>query len=221
MSQLIVQQFGDLVPGVVDAHADTDGYQIYAKVTIFETVDLGAYARLPESGASSVQLVVWNNGANTLEVRPPPGGRINSLAIDEAYDVDAAAIVAFYCFDPVMDSGMNWYASAFGGIAPNSSLNTLALTNVDADGEFVTMPAGSVLLQILLIETAGVTVQPVLGTTDGASDVMPTVTVSGFTSLPVGQLSLAIAAFAVDQDIFLSAPVWGGAVLNMKVWYLV
>lgn len=63
------------------------------------TVAAGTGVRLPSAGAQTVvglPVVVFNRGANTLNVYPPAGGQINAVGVDTAITIVAGASAAFY-----------------------------------------------------------------------------------------------------------------------------
>lgn len=63
------------------------------------TVSAGTGVRLPSSGVNNVTgipVVVFNRGANTLNVYPPSGGDIDGLGTDVAYTLAAGASKAFW-----------------------------------------------------------------------------------------------------------------------------
>ena len=63
------------------------------------TVAAGTGVRLPTASAQSVNgmlVVVFNRGANTLNVYPPAGGQINALGVDVANTIASGASAAYF-----------------------------------------------------------------------------------------------------------------------------
>ena len=103
----------------------------------------------------------------------------------------------------------------------NAPIGSIALAAVTGNNQFVTLPAGAVILQVTLQETAGVAVSVTLGTTAGASDILQATPLSANELLAAPQISLSKAAFAASQAVYISSTAWNGASVNMKVWYAV
>lgn len=104
MAIVAPQQFGALVPGVTDMSAtgttsDTAAL-IYAKYSVFTTVAAGAVARLPDSGASNVELVIMPRGGNNLKIIPDRGGQIEGFGVDAPVQVLDGGNATFVCLDP-------------------------------------------------------------------------------------------------------------------------
>lgn len=73
--------------------------QLTANFNQVTTVSAGTGVRLPSAGGNNVTgapCVVFNRGANTLNVYPPSGGEIDALGVDTAFTVAAGASQAFY-----------------------------------------------------------------------------------------------------------------------------
>ena len=88
---------------------------------------------------------------------------------------------------------------------------------VVANGSVSVVPAGSLILGILLQETNGVAVQIALGTTPGGSDVLNLGTVLASNVLGIGPDALAQNAFVAQTTIYASSTAWAGAGIKGKV----
>lgn len=109
------QQFGAPAPGVTNMVATgtttATATLIYAKYSVFTTVSSGAYAQLPQSNASQVELVVMPRGGNTLNVIPDAGGQIESYGTNVAVAVADGGNATFVCLDPAVKNtqGRQWW----------------------------------------------------------------------------------------------------------------
>ena len=124
----IPQQFGALTPGVQNMTATgttaATAAQIYTKYSIFTTVAVGAYAQLPCSNASAVELIVMARGGNDLLVIPDSGGQIEGAGVDVPFTVPDGSNAIFVCFDAVTRSGRQWWVT----LSPYPIFGTLDIT---------------------------------------------------------------------------------------------
>ena len=105
------------------------------------------------------------------------------------------------------------------GAAGSGAVQSALTAGVAANASIATLPTGSMILSVSVSETAGQAVTLTIGTTAGASDVMPAVAVAANQLLTITQLSFTKLAFAAPQALFLNSAAWGGAQVNVKVWY--
>ena len=122
----------------------------------------------------------------------------------------------------ILAGGTLQLSNGFGSLnvaGPPIGAASLSAPGVAANGVFLRIPAGLPILQMVLTETAGVSVSVTFGTSSGASDVMSAMTVPANDILAITALSLSIWAWKANQSLYLSAASWGGAILNWKVWY--
>ena len=105
------------------------------------------------------------------------------------------------------------------GAAGSGAVQSVLAAGVAANASIATLPIGSVILSVSVSETAGHAVTLTIGTTAGAADVMPAVAVAANQLLTITQLSFTKLAFAAPQALFLNSAAWGGAQVNVKVWY--
>ena len=105
------------------------------------------------------------------------------------------------------------------GVASDGVTALATATGVGANTSIVTLPARAVIMTMTVQETAGSPLNVSVGTTAGASDVMPAVAVAANQLLTITQLSFTKLAFAAPQALFLNSASWGGAQVNVKVWY--
>ena len=102
-----------------------------------------------------------------------------------------------------------------GGIAVVS----IPVNNIGANQLLATIPANAVIITLSLQERAGHAVTISMGTTAGATDVMPGVALLANQLLVVTQLSFTTLAFVNLQTLYINSAAWGGAQVNAKVWY--
>lgn len=96
---------GDIDLGVTaTGTTQADAYILRACNTRFDTVAASTGAVLP-IGAPSDDYAVTNFGANTLNVYPPLGGKINNGAANAAVTIAANGMAYFLCVD---GAGLNW-----------------------------------------------------------------------------------------------------------------
>ena len=109
-----------------------------SEVNVFSTVVSGGCAILPESGASEIDVYVYNEGSNTLTIYPPSRGQIVqlgvSLGIGVAVSLAPGQVIQFKCVDPAINPGLNWRI----GLNPTGStpnvINVLNYAGVDRTG---------------------------------------------------------------------------------------
>jgi hypothetical protein len=103
------------------------------------------------------------------------------------------------------------------------SITQLNASAIVANGQLgsTALPANNVLLYAILRETAGHAVNIALGTTSGATDVMPTVTVPASGVIEVSTLGFAKVWFSAGstQSIYVTSASWGSASLNIDLVY--
>lgn len=94
--------------------SQSDAILVRRKITVFSTVPSGSGAVLPSTGASGVQLTIFNKGANALLVYPAPGGQIDSLGVNVPLSVAAGLSATFNNLDGPgpFSSGQNWTSQA-------------------------------------------------------------------------------------------------------------
>ena len=116
MAFFTAQNLGQTINGFVGAIAtgtnQLTAQLITSQATVFTSVPAGTGAILPSAGSSMVGLLIWNMNGNVLSIYPQLGGQIDSLATNAPYLLAPGASVAFYCFDPAINTGKNWHSFA-------------------------------------------------------------------------------------------------------------
>ena len=93
---------GDLTTGATAAGTgQSTAYAITTANTVFTTVGAGTGAKLPVTPTVSAKdrLHVANNGANTLAVYPPTGGRLGSATANVPALIAPGKAADFFCID--------------------------------------------------------------------------------------------------------------------------
>jgi hypothetical protein len=119
---------------------------------------------------------------------------------------------------PIHSSDISDFSTA---VAAASVVSSKALAAVTANGQSFNLPAGAVITQALITETAGFAVNVGLGTTPADSDVMPVMPIGARGSLVIPQTSFSLLTFTGLQALYPSSTAWGGASINLKVWYAI
>lgn len=109
------RQFGSPAPNVVNmaATGTTPGTAalIYARHTVFTTVEHGAYAQLPQANSPLDAVMVLPRGGNDLNVIPGSGGQIENLGTEAAVTVPDGGGALFVSYDPTRQTvtGRQWW----------------------------------------------------------------------------------------------------------------
>ena len=90
---------------------------------------------------------------------------------------------------------------------------------VTANTRIGTLPAGAVLLGVVLTETAGHTVSVSIGSTSGGTDIMAATSVTASTTSGTNP-TFTKQIFSSLTAVFLNAASWNSASINGKLWYL-
>ena len=132
MTAFTPQDFGAVIPGFVGATATgtTLGTAtlLTAQAMVFTQVSSGGMAQLPSANASMIVLMVFNQGANPLVIAPQLGGRIDALNVNATITISVGGMMFFWCFDPPLGSGVNWFSSS-GLLGAGSNLSGLPKSN--------------------------------------------------------------------------------------------
>lgn len=105
---------------------------------VFSTVALNTGAILPTPSTGGYVCVIYNNGANNLNIYPNVGGQINTQGTNIAYQVAPLNFVTF-----IAETSIQWFSAA--GISPGSGLSAL-LTEINTGVTFTTSSTSDVLI---------------------------------------------------------------------------
>lgn len=100
--QIVLALLGDLASSVSAAGTNqATATLIAASTNIVTTVAAGTGVRLPVTPTVSAKdtISIANYGANTLNVYPPVGGKINNGSTNAAVTVSATNSIDLYCID--------------------------------------------------------------------------------------------------------------------------
>jgi len=113
-----------------------------------------------------------------------------------------------------------WYLLPVSAAGDVSSVGGTFTGNGSID---TPVPAGSVVFAGALIPGNAGNAIVELGTTSGASDILPATAVLGTPDpgVPLNGANFLESVFAADQTVFVSSPAWGGASVTAYLWYLV
>lgn len=105
---------------------------------------------------------------------------------------------------------------------PISPLLTDKLTGTfTANGSIaVQLPALANIVAASVVNTSTIDVVVGLGTTSGASDIMDATTIVASDITPIPASSLLKLAWVAPQTIFADSASWGGASVNVTLWYV-
>jgi hypothetical protein len=111
-------------------------------------------------------------------------------------------------------------ASAIAALS--GTAQSIKLSGITANTQLGSLPASAGILSLFLRETAGVTVSISLGTTLGASDILPPQVVIANSALVINTSDILLKAWfsaGAAQAIYVTSASWGGASINAVLNY--
>lgn len=197
---------------VVSAYADSTSTVFSLQNTNIKTngtTPVTAVAAPPTSFQRQVKEVrVFNNDTVTHTITLQLYDGTNTWIIWR----QSVAANASFAYTP--DVGVTTSSSS-GGSTASKITGTFT-----ADGSFSTqIPAGSQIVAVQFLETAGFTVSVSLGTASGGAQILAAVSVTANDILPVPDSNLLLLTWKTAQTVFIHSASWGGASINATIWY--
>jgi len=114
------------------------------------------------------------------------------------------------------------YSCAPGFSIQADMLLSFTQNNVTSNGQLGTLPADGVIAFLVLRETAGHAASVGVGSSSGATDVLPPqqVAASGAVMIPISAFSAAWFSVSSAQVLYLTSAAWGSASINASLFYV-
>ena len=109
--------------------------------------------------------------------------------------------------------------SSGGGGGGGATINKISAV-FTSNGSFATqIPAGAIITNALLTETAGHNVSVSLGTSSGGAHIFGATQVNASDDLPIPASALRLLAWTAAQTVYVASASWGGASVTATIWY--
>jgi hypothetical protein len=180
----------------------------------------GVSAVAATAALSSGQILVGQSGADPLPKTMGGDATINNLGqlglvvsgVTAGTYGDATHVGQFQ----VDNRGIVLSASA---VAISATSNKLTGT-FTANGSIATqLPALANIVAASFVNTTTIAVVVGIGTTSGATDIMDATTIAASDITPIPSSAFLKLAWLANQTIFVDSASWGGASVNVSLWY--